>query len=253
MELSNFIAQLTSQLNEVVIQQEQNQQEQELASKSIFELEAQLQQKYTRQRELDFEAIGLYRKAQDIEVKLNKMKRISSIKEEFKQLVRECGNDRQLLDTLYESLVFDPALNESQIDRTETIEPDPFTKEPFGYAESLDVGFFKEELEDLNLTVESIEDILPKAREIYQYLTREYSDRQEFYAKETVEGLDFIWCAVAFIARGRELYRKLSRRHHPDLNGTAQSMQFINAAWEVSQEYIASMRIKESIAKTKTP
>ena len=45
---------------------------------------------------------------------------------------------------------------------------------------------------------------------------------------------------IGFIAFGRDSYRQMSKKHHPDLkSGSERAMQLINTAWRISQQYLA--------------
>jgi DNA repair exonuclease SbcCD ATPase subunit len=240
MNLVDLIAQLRSQLQQVETREEQNQQEQAAIIQRIQELEHEIQQKYQRQSELDREAIDLYRQAEEIKVKLAKLAKISALSQQFQVLKAECQDNQELLQTLYSAL----PISLSQDTLTGV-----FSKQEFSEAEIsveqqqteefiFNIASDHENSEDSLLTLEKIKAALPNAESIYKQMVARYLEQYQTYQNLIIEELDLIWCSLAFVVFGRSSYRKLSLKYHPDLAGSERAMQLINAAWEISQDYL---------------
>ena len=74
-----------------------------------------------------------------------------------------------------------------------------------------------------------------------------YLEEYKTYQNYILDGLDLIWYAVAFIAFGRQSYRKMSFKYHPDIKlGSERAMQLINTAWEISQQHLDKATSTES-------
>ncbi len=230
MNFMEMIAQIEAQLTEIAAKEEVNQTEQAIINQNIEELEAQIQQQYSRQNQLDQEAIELFNQSEQLKVKLAKLKKIANLARNFQELAEECQDNQELLSTLYSSLS-NKAIGGGQQEITQELIP-----QNGNAVINLE--------EDLNKTVQlSIDDIkaqLPNAEKIYQKLVASYLEQYHMYQNLIIDDLDLVWCAVAFIAFGRDCYRQMCRRHHPDLAGSEQAMQLINSAWEISQEYLKS-------------
>jgi chromosome segregation ATPase len=241
MNLVDTIAQLHSQLKKIETREEQNQQEQAAINQRIQELEQEIQQEYQRQSELDREAIELYRQAEEIRVKLTKMEKIADFSRQFLALKAECQDNQELLHTLYSSLTI-PSFQDTLTgvfnyhDYTEK----EVNQEEQAPTENLIFNNYNEEnSEDSPVTLETIKAALPNAEAIYKQMVAHYLEQYQAYQNFIVDELDLIWCSLAFVAFGRSSYRKLSLKHHPDLEGSNSAMQLINTAWEISQDYLS--------------
>lgn len=229
MDLQPAIAKLETQLQQIIQQQQSNQQQQIEVKQQIEDLDQQLQIYLKRQRELDNEAINLFEQKEQLEQKIAKIRQIYRISEEFRQLQQEFKDDRQLLDTLYNAMIF------------ADVEPPPIdvqdNQDPFNY--QANEWLFKSNQGGVGsiVTVEQIKATLPDAEIIHQQIGDRYLETYQSYRNLLVEQLDLIWCTVAFIAFDRSLYVQLSRKYHPDMGGSAQKMQLVNAAWEIYQDW----------------
>jgi chromosome segregation ATPase len=235
MNLVETIAYIQSQLKQIEIQQEENQREQAETNLRIEELEAEIKQQYKRQSELDSEAIELYTKAEEFNTKLEKLTRISSLSEEFEQLQRECKDNQELLETLYVSIFESAERNKYlriSIEDLTSNEDDRISEKK----SSIDIS----DTMSPEVTIEKIREKLPDAEQIHQQLSEWYSEKFEVYDRCLIDNMTVAWYSVAFIAFGRSLYYRLSRKHHPDMDGSDGAMQLINAAWEVSEDYLSS-------------
>lgn len=214
-----MISQIQSQLEELARQEAANQQEQEATNQHIKQLEINIKEQYRRQSELDDKAIQLYAQGEELKLKLEKLQRINALSQEFRDLQQECQDNQELLQTLHSSISL-PA-------EEELLEIDLFPEDK------------KKESESPILTLQKLKNTLPNAELIYKKLLASNVEKYQTYQNLIIDEFDVIWCSVAFIAFGRDAYRQLSFKHHPDLNGSEQAMQLINTAWEISEEYIA--------------
>jgi predicted ATP-dependent protease len=236
MNLIETIAYIQSQLQHIELQQEENRRDQAETSLRIEELEAEVKQQYKRQSELDSEAIELYTKAEEFNTKLERLTRISSLSQEFEQLQKECKDNQELLETLYVSIF-------------ESAERNKYLRISIQDLASSEDNQISEKKSSLNIsdtltpevTIEHIREVLPDAEQIHQQLSEWYSEKFEVYNHCLIDNMTVAWYSVAFIAFGRSLYYRLSRKHHPDMDGSDGAMQMINAAWEVSEDYSSSM------------
>jgi hypothetical protein len=219
MNPAELINQIKAKLEEIAIREAKNQQEQALTKKRIEQLEREIQQQNYHQSELDNEAIELYRQSEELKLKLDKLQRIVSLSQEFQALQTECQNNQELLQTLYSSISKEGTSQINSVDETQIMPP---------------------RQEYPQLTISTIKSSLPNAEELYKQLLSRY--RHQYYAfhNSVVDELDLIWWSIAFIVFGRSSYRKLSFKHHPDLEGSEQAMKLINTAWDISQNYLSN-------------
>lgn len=242
MNLADTILHIQSQLQQIEIQEENNQREQAATNSRIEELEAELKQQYQRQSELDSEALELYRNTEDLKNKLERLRRISGLSLEFKQLQNEFQGNQDLLETLYVSIFESAERSERnkyfQIDIQDLIDDDDVndTNDKTNDKSVSDFG----DRNNPELTVDNIRAALSDADRIHYQLNEWYCEKFEVHKNSSIDNLTVGWYAVAFIAFGRSLYHKLSRKHHPDRNGSDSAMQLLNTAWEVSEDYRAN-------------
>jgi chromosome segregation ATPase len=224
MNIMETMAQIKSQLEQIELQEQANQQEQVQINQRIVELETELKQQQQRRNQLDQEALKLYTQAEELKPRLRKLKRIANLSKEFLELHEECQDNQDLLNTLYSSV------------STQSSEDEKKTHHPIE-SESSQV---KPNDDDTKyaITIDEIKEALPNAEKIYQQLVAGYLEEYKTYQNFIVDGLDLIWYAVAFIAFGRNSYRKMSFRYHPDLDGSELAMQLINTAWSISQNFV---------------
>ena len=262
MNLNDLITQIQSQLEELANQEKRNQQEQEATNQRIKTLEKEIKEQYHRQSELDNEAIQFYRRGEELKAKLEKLNRITALTQEFRNLHTECQDNQELLQTLYASISLLATEESINIDRQTILNDDrsfeqpPATGEggifdshhefenlefPFSRVSTSDETQNKQNdaKEQTALTLQYIKTVLPNAELIYKQLIANNLEKYQTYQNLIIDELDVIWCSVAFIAFGRDAYRQLSFKHHPDLNGSEEAMQLINTAWEISEEYLA--------------
>ena len=225
-----MIAQIEAQLKEIAAREEANQKEQAIVSQNIKDLEARIQHQYSRQTQLDQEAIDLCTHSERLRFKLSKLNKIVNLAQNFHELAAECQDNQELLSTLYSSLS-NKVIAGGQKQVPQELRPQP-KNAVINLEEDLNQSF--------KLSLENIKAQLPNAEKIYQKLVASYLEEYHIYQNQIVDDLDLIWCAVAFIAFGRDSYRQMCRKHHPDLAGSELAMQLINAAWEISQEYLKS-------------
>ncbi|GAB4236291.1 MAG: hypothetical protein Kow0049_21360 [Stanieria sp.] len=238
MNLVDLLAQLRSQLQQVETREEHNQQEQAAINQNIQELEHKIQQQYQRQSELDREAIELYRQAEEIKGKLAKLEKIAAFSQQFQLLKAECQDNQELLQTLYSALPIPFSQDTltgvfNQQDFSEVFVEQQQTEEFIS-----NISSDHHNREDFLLTIEQIKAALPNAESIYKQMITRYLEQYQTYQNLIIEELDLIWCSLAFVVFGRSSYRKLSLKYHPDLAGSERAMQLINAAWEISQDYL---------------
>lgn len=234
MNLTDAIATTKFQLETIEAREKANQQEQAAIDRRVKQLEMEIQEKYTRQSQLDEEAIQLYSQAEALRQKISKLERIAQLTQEFKDLQSECSQDRSLLDALYTSVA---------MTQTEKIAE----REDKGQSDKIDRP--SESSNDFQLTIERIKQALPNAEKLYQQLVTKYLEIFQSYQNFLVDGLDLIWCALAFIAFGRASYRQMCLKFHPDRQGSERSMQLINSAWEIARKYLEE---RENASKVTT-
>jgi DNA repair exonuclease SbcCD ATPase subunit len=217
MNFAEILSQINNQLQEIEEQEKANQKEQAELTSYIEQLKLEIEEKIYRQSELDREALELCRRGEEIREKLAKIAKIQSLSANFQDLQAEFQGNQDLLNTLYSSFsaIANPELHSNTQDRDESDE-------------------------ELVITIETIKAKLPQAERLYQKLVAENLEQYHTYQNMIISGLDLIWCAVGFIAFGKESYKKMSLKHHPDRQGSEQAMQLINTAWEITQDYLNS-------------
>ena len=239
MDIIETVNQIKSQLKEIELQEQANQLKQAELNQRILELEAELQQKNQQRDRLDRDALKLYTEAEELKLKLDKLERIANLSKEFLELHSECQDNQDLLNTLYSSV--SNASNEDG----KSISTNIYADKPVSPSKSfLEETLTNEPVQnrhnyaDYSITIDEIKEALPNAEKIYQQLVAGYLEEYKTYQNYIVDGLDLIWCAVAFIAFGRPCYRKMGFKYHPDLDGSDMAMQLINTAWSISQHFI---------------
>ncbi len=244
MDIIETLTQIKSQLKEIELQEQANQQEQVKINQRILNLEQELQQNNQRRNQLDLEALELYTKAEDLKPKLDKLERIANLSKEFLELHSECRDNQDLLNTLYSSV------SNISVENRTPISTDIYTDKPLSSPEttqskSSQSDRTNEEGTDrsganYSITIDEIKQALPNAEKIYQQLVASYLEEYKIYQNYIIDGLDLIWYAVAFIAFGRPSYRKMGFKYHPDLDGSEMAMQLINTAWSISQNFLVN-------------
>lgn len=238
MDFAEINYQIEAHLKEIAQKEQANQQEQiELLQKiaeltqNIEQLQQEVAQKNQRQSELDSEALELCSRSEELKEKQEKIQKIQSFSQEFQGLQAEFQEDKELLDTLYSSISAIAIPHNHQYDFS---------------LENPTLNFVREQSETDNqtnstevydLSIEEIKTKLPHAEKLYQQLVARNLEQYHTYQNLIVNGLDLIWFAVAFVAFGKDSYKKMSLKYHPDLNGSEIAMQLINTAWEISQSY----------------
>ena len=225
MNITENIAQIESQLKGIQSKEEANQREQAKTSQRILELEAELRQQQQRRDRLDEEAIKLYTQVEELKPKLDKLKRIANLSQDFLELHTECLGSEDLLNTLYSSVSAESI--QSNIEALNELPAlEPLVKTPSNDYSQYSIG------------IDEIREALPNAEKIYQRLLGRHLEEYKTYQNYVVDGLDLLWYAVAFIAFGRSAYRKMGFKYHPDLDGSERAMQLINTAWSISQKFL---------------
>lgn len=254
MDIIETVNQIKSQLKEIELREQANQLKQAEVNQRILELEAELQQKNQQRDRLDRDALKLYTEAEELRLKLDKLERIANLSKEFLELHSECQDNQDLLNTLYSSV--SSASNESKKPISTDIYADrPVSpSKPFSEKTSTsnqnhpdDLVGNRHNYADYSITIDEIKKALPNAEKIYQQLVAGYLEEYKTYQNYIVDGLDLIWCAVAFIAFGRPSYRKMGFKYHPDLDGSDMAMQLINTAWSISQHFVDGEEQKDTM------
>ena len=233
MNFTDIINQIEAQLKDIQAQERSNQEEQAQVTQRIEELKLGIETMCHRQSELDQEALELCRLGEELKEKKRKIARIQSFSSDFQDLQAEFQGNQDLLDTLYSSIsavaVPDPNFDPNT----------PVTNSPETQPQN-NVRPEQLESEELELSIATIKSQLPHAERLYQKLVAKHLEQYHTYQNLIVNGLDLIWCSVAFAVFGKEAYRKMSLRYHPDQNGSDLAMQLINTAWEISQQHLES-------------
>lgn len=240
MNLTNLLNQIKSKLEQISAQEQANQQEQAQINQRIEELEAEIKKQLRRRSELDEEAIQLYSQAEELKPKLNKLQKILNISKEFQELEAECQDTQELLDSLYSSISNLNVLGNENHEQENLSNSKREVRSSHEFqSNSNNISSNNSTFKD-QLSIEAIKKALPNAEKIYQHLVAGYLEEYKTYQNYIVDGLDLIWYSVGFIAFGRESYRKMSKKYHPDLKpGSERAMQLINTAWRISQQYLA--------------
>lgn len=244
MNIIETIAQFKSQLEQIEIQEQANQQEQGIVNQQITQLETKLKEKQQLRNRLDEEALRLHTQAEELRPKLKKLERIANLSQEFLELHAECQDSQDLLNTLYSS-VSNPSAEESLR---------AFSESPLLDLE-LDLDEDSGRLEEDNqnayanysISIDEIRKALPNAEKTYQKLVAQNLEDYKTYQNYIVDGLDLIWYAVAFTVYGRSSYLKMSFKYHPDLDGSERAMQLINTAWSISQSFLENTAAKNTV------
>lgn len=245
MNFTSLIAQIQSQLEKLADREETNQKQQQVTNQRIKNLENKIKRQYHRQSELDDEAIKLYRQGEELKSKLKKIERIKVLAQEIDDLQEKCPENLEIIENLYSYISLLAQEEGLSVDRQTILKgkkqsfPNYASKQK---SRNKNRQATKKNNQDrpVNLTLQNIKTVLPNAESIYKQLIAHNLEKYQTYQNIIIDDLDVIWCSVAFIAFGRSAYRQLSFKHHPDLNGSAEAMQFINAAWEISEEYLAN-------------
>ena len=95
------------------------------------------------------------------------------------------------------------------------------------------------------LSKESLANKMPRYQQVQAEIVQQYGQEYSIYQGQKIGHKSLIYYATTFIAFGRPLYLKVCQRYHADCGGSNETMQFINAAWEIAQDYLE----KQSIAK----
>ncbi|MGF1588018.1 MAG: molecular chaperone DnaJ [Pleurocapsa sp.] len=231
MEIIETVAQIKSQLKQIELQEQVNQQEQAKTSQRILDLETELKLQQQRRNQLDEEALSLYTQAEELKLKLAKLKRIANLSKEFLELHTECQDNQDLLNTLYSSVS-----TASIEDNKQALLNSPIFNQLQNQANTPESN--QPDYSQYSINIDEIKAALPNAEKIYQQLVAGYLEEYKTYQNYIVDGLDLIWYAVAFIAFGRSSYRKMGFKYHPDLDGSERAMQLINTAWSISQNFL---------------
>lgn len=237
------MAQMKSQLEQIELLEQANQKEQVKVSQRIVDLESELQQQRQRRNELDEAALRFYTQAEELRPKLDKLKRIANLSQEFLELHNECQDSQDLLSTLYSSVS-----TESIEDNKQALLNSPLFKQNKTEPASLKTPV--QDYSQYSISIDEIKNALPNADKLYQKLVANYLEEYKTYQNLILDGLDVIWYAVAFIAFGRSSYRKMGFKYHPDLDGSERAMQLVNTAWSISQNYLGDATQTNNSFKT---
>ena len=246
MDIQETMAQVKSQIEQIELHEQENQQEQAQVTELILNLETELKQWLKRRSELDEEALQLHAQAEELRPKLDKLERIANLSKEFLELHNECQDSQDLLSTLYSSISA-----ESVADNPQVLLNSPLFKQQENKPKaSAEPKTPPKDYSNYSISIEEIKNAMPNAERIYQKLVANYLEEYKTYQNYIVDGLDVIWYAVAFITFGRSSYRKMGFKYHPDLDGSERAMQLINTAWSISQKYLADPAIDKNSIKT---
>lgn len=239
MDFAEINSQIETQLEEIAQKELANQQEQiELAQKieeltqNIEQLQQEIAQKHHRQSELDREALELCSRSEELKEKQEKIAKIQTFSEEFQGLQEEFQDNKDLLDTLYSSISAIAVPKDLQYNFNLDSQSLNLYQDRFEAEEQTNSS------KDFNLSIEEIKAKLPHAEKLYQQLVARNLEQYHTYQNLIINGLDLIWFSVGFVAFGKDSYKKMSLKYHPDLNGSEIAMQLINTAWEISQSYL---------------
>lgn len=265
MNFPEILNQIKSQLEEIEVREKANQKEQaeltkniEQLNQNIVQLQLEIEEKIYRQSQLDQEALELCRLGEDLREKQEKIAKIQSFSEHFQGLQAELQGNEDLLNTLYSSVsthresnffetTNDDLLDNSDRETEETpsmasgwqvVHGSEETSVHFSVNSESSFNEPPESTEEFNITIDTIKAKLPQAERLYQKLVAQHLEQYHTYQNLIIHGLDLIWFSVGFIAFGKEAYKKMSLKYHPDRQGSAQAMQLINTAWEITEEYL---------------
>ena len=231
MNFTEIISQIKSRLQEIAEKEKANQQEQVEVTQKIEQLKQEIEENYRRQSELDREALDLCSLTEELTEKQQKIAKIQSFSQEFQDLQTEFQDNQDLLDTLYSSI---SAI--AKVDNNFNLE-----NQAVNFSYNLhQIKTKTEQAEEFNLSIKKIKAQLPQAERLYQQLVAKNLEQYHTYQNLIIDGLDLIWYSVAFVVFGKESYKQMSLRYHPDQNGSEQAMQLINTAWEISQKHLES-------------
>lgn len=233
MNFTEIIEQIKSELDNIEQKEQANQKEQveltdriEQLTQQIEQLQQEIAAKNQRQSELDHEAVELCRISEELNQKREQVVKIKTFSEEFQGLQAEFQDNEDLLNTLYSSISAIATSDNQKNIQTENLE---------STANQIN------QTQDSQLSIRNIKTQLPNAEKLYQQLVAQHLEQYHTYQNLIVDGLDLIWFSVGFVAFGKESYKRMCLKYHPDLEGSEIAMQLINAAWEISQIYADSL------------
>ncbi|MGK7935896.1 MAG: hypothetical protein AB4206_08875 [Xenococcaceae cyanobacterium] len=95
------------------------------------------------------------------------------------------------------------------------------------------------------LSKENLANKMPRYQQVQAEIVQQYGQEYSLYQGQKIGHKSLIYYATTFVAFGRPFYLKVCQRYHVDCGGSNETMQFINAAWDIAQDYLE----KQSIAK----
>ena len=267
MKFPEIIKQIKNQLDSLEKDEESNRQEQIQVAEKIEQLKQDIVAQEQLQKELDHQALDICRQMEELKDKREKLCKIELFSAGFQDLQSELSTSPELLDTLYSSvsalasMPMNPlppqkgnkkqenakkkdlkGINIKDIPSQSQFANKTDSEKQSNGQQSTNQG--KDSLEEFEITIADIKAKLPNAERLYQNMVAKHLEQYHTYQNLIIDGLDLIWCSVAFVAFGKETYKNMSLRHHPDRDPdkekSAIAMQLINTAWEISQEHSLS-------------
>jgi len=273
MKFPEIIKQIKLQLDSLEENEESNRQEQVKVAEKIEQLKQEIVAQEQLQTELDHQALDICRQIEELKDKREKLCKIELFSSEFQDLQSELASNPELLDTLHSSVSAltstptnsnpsNPTQKENKSPKGINIKDIPAQFQFFDQTDSENQAHLagleekgqsekpqsssqeNESTEEIGITIADIKAKLPNAERLYQNMVAKNLEQYHTYQNLIIDGLDLIWCSVAFVAFGKDTYKSMSLKHHPDRDPdkekSAIAMQLINTAWEISQEHSPS-------------
>ena len=93
------------------------------------------------------------------------------------------------------------------------------------------------------LRKESLAVKMPRYQQIQAEIVAQYGQEYLLYHDKKLGQKSISYYATTFVAFGRPFYIKVCQKYHSDCGGSDEAMQFINAAWDIAQDYINRQEI----------
>ena len=205
--LQNFLQETQSQLEKLCEQRESYIQEENDLLNQICEQEIPLSEEKIALTDITQKKNEVSRQIEFYSNQLDILRRIFILSEQIKQLELDCGVDPLLHNAL-----------------AVAIAPSTF-----------------DELRKENLAAK-----MPKYQQVQAEIVNRYNKEYILYKDKKIGQKSISYYATTFVAFGRPFYLKVCQKYHADCGGSDEIMKFINAAWDIAQDYLN----KQETAKT---
>lgn len=204
--LHNFLQETQSQLEKLCEQRESYEREKKYLLSQIGEQKIPLSEEQTNLTNIEQKKWEIARQIEQYSHQLDVLRRILIVSEQIKQLELDCGTDPLLHNAL---------------------------------AAAIALANF-EELRKENLAAK-----MPRYQQVQAEIVNQYNKEYSLYKDKKIGQKSISYYATTFVAFGRPFYLKVCQKYHSDRGGSDEIMKFINAAWDIAQDYLS----KQEVAK----